>query len=177
MNQKTLAIAVVVIVVVAVAAAGVYLATQSGGGGGSTPTATPTSTPSGADVAGSSSLQFSVDISGGASAGTYTFMAKNIGESNLMVRVEMSNSYELIDIVNGAQQKAWESVNGDWNDLSANYADQFNVWDSTLSGYKSNLASWTGASEYTYTDPDGNSVRVYNISVNPTLADSLFEHS
>jgi hypothetical protein len=176
MNQKTLAIVVVVIVVVAVVAAGVYLVTQSGGGG-ATPTPSPSATPSGADVAGASSLQFSVDITGGASAGTYTFMAKNIGTSDMMIRVEASDDYELIDIVNGAQQKAWESVNGEWTDYSATYADQFNVWDSTLTAYKSSLASWTGASEYTYTDSDGNSVRIYNISLNPTLADSLFEHS
>jgi hypothetical protein len=178
MNQKTLAIAVVVIVVVAVVVAGVYLFMSGGGGGPTpTPTPTPTSTPSGADVAGASSLQFSVEVSGGTSAGTYTFMAKNIGTSNMMIRVEMSNSYELIDIINGAQQKAWESVNGEWTDYSANYATQFDAWDSTLTGYKTSLASWTGTTEYTYSDSEGNSVIIYGIAVNPSLADSLFEHS
>lgn len=173
MTQKTLVIAVVAIIVVAAVVAGVYLATQSGG---TTPTPTPSSTPSGGDIAGASSLQFSVEVTGGETAGNYTFMAKNIGESDMMVRVEMSNGYELIDIINGAQQKAWESVDGTWMDLSDNYATQFEAWDSTLTAYKTSLADWTGTSEYTYTDVDC-SVRIYDIAVNPTLADSLFEHS
>lgn len=173
MNQKTLVIAVVAIIVVVAVVAGVYLATQSGG---TTPTPTPSATPSGGDIAGASSLQFSVDITGGETAGTYKFMAKNIGESNMMVRVEMSNGYELIDIINGADQTAWESVDGTWMDLSADYATMFDAWDSTLTGYKTSLADWTGTTEYTYTDVDC-SVRIYDIAVNPTLADSLFEHS
>jgi hypothetical protein len=176
LNQKTLVIAVVAVVVVVAVVAVVYLATQ-GGGGGPTPTPTPTVTPSGSDIAGASSLQFSVEIAAGESAGTYKYMAKNIGESNMMIRVEMTNDYELIDIVNGAQNKAWESADGEWTDLSDNYAAMFDAWDSTFAGYKSSLASWTGISEWTYTDPDGNSVRVYDIAVNPSLADSLFEHS
>jgi len=175
MNQKTLVIAVVAVIIVVAVVAGVYLATQ-GGGGGATPTPSPSATPTGADVAGASSLQFSVQITGGETAGTYKFMAKNIGESNMMIRVEMSNGYELIDIINGANQTAWESVDGTWMDLSADYATMFDAWDSTLASYKTSLADWTGTTEYTYTDADC-SVRIYDIAVNPTLADSLFEHS
>ena len=181
MNQKTLMIAVVAVVVIAVVVAGVYLATQDGGGGGPSPTATPspTSTPSGTDVQGASSLQFSVDVTaGGTSQGTYKYSAKNIGTSNMMIRVEVtSTAGNFVYIVNGAQQKAWAYQDNAWTDLSSTYSAQWSAWESTWSGYRSNLASWTGSGDRTYTDPQGNSVRIYSISVNPSLADSLFQPS
>ena len=167
-SRKTL-IAVIVIAIIAIAAvaAGVYLATQSGGGGGGT-----------TGVTGASSLQFSVDVTGGSSQGTYKYMAKNIGTSSMMIRVEITSADgDVIYIVNGAQQKAWGYSGGEWIDLSDTFSDQWDAWNSTWAGYKGSLVDWTGTGDWTYTDPDGNSVRVYDIAVNPSLADSLFEHS
>jgi hypothetical protein len=183
-SRKTL-IAVIVIAIIAIAAvaAGVYLATQSGGGGGPsasvTPTPTPsaavTPTPTGANVAGASSLQFTVDVTGGSSQGTYKYMAKNIGTSNMMIRIEVtSTSGNLVYIVNGAQQKAWAYESGAWTDLSAAFSDQWSAWNSTWTGYESNLAGWTGTGDWAYTAPDGSTIRIHEISVNPSLADSLF---
>jgi uncharacterized protein (UPF0333 family) len=175
MNQKgisALVIAVIVVIVVAAVGVGVYLAMSNtgengGNGGGETP-----------DVEGATSLQFSVAITAeGESIGTYTYMAKNIGTSDMMIRVEMSNGYELVDIVNGAEQKAWEYMAGEWTDLSDTFSDQWDAWDSTWQGYKNSLADWTGTGDWTYTDTDGSSIRVYDIAVNPSLADSLFQPS
>jgi len=172
MNKKTLTIAVVVIVVIAVVVAGVYLATR-GGGGGPTPTPTPTATPT---VADASSLQYSVEITGGDTAGTYTFKAKNIGASNMMIRIDISSGgVELSYVVNGAQQKAWTYMGGEWAEVS-DFSTEWNSWNSTLTGYKESLANWSGTGEYTYTSGDA-SVRIYGITVNPTLADSLFAPS
>lgn len=172
MNQKTLAIAVIVIVVVAVVVAGVYLV-MSGGGGGGGPTPTPTATPSG--VAGASSLQYSVEITGGESAGTYTFKAKNIGESSMKIRIDISSGgVELSYVVNGAQQKSWMYMNGAWTEST--FATDWDDWSSTITNYKGRLANWSGTGDYTYTDGAA-TVRIYDISVNPTLADSLFEPS
>lgn len=169
MNQKTLVIAVIVVVAVVAVGIGVYLATQSGGGGGGGGT-----TP---DVAGASSLQFSVDITGGESQGTYKYMAKNIGTSSMMIRVEITSADgDVIYIVNGAQQKAWGYSGGEWVDLSDTFSDQWDAWNSMWVGYKESLVDWTGTGDWTYTDPQGNSVRVYDIAVNPSLADSLFQH-
>lgn len=170
MNRKTLIIAAAVFAVVA-GVAGVYFATRGGGGGGGGGGGT---TP---DIAGASSLQFSVDITGGESAGTYKYMAKNIGTSSMMIRVEIASAEgDVIYIVNGAQQKAWGYSGGEWIDLSDTYSDQWDAWNAMWVGYRDSLLDWTGTGDWTYTDSQGNSVRVYNIAVNPSLADSLFQH-
>jgi FlaG/FlaF family flagellin (archaellin) len=175
MKQKTLVIAVVVVVVIVVVIAGVYLATR-GGGGGPSPSVTPT--PTGASVTGASSLQYTVDITGGSSAGTYKYMAKNIGTSSMMIRAEItSSSGSFVYIVNGAQQKAWAYQNGAWTDLSSSFSTQWSSWNSTWTGYKGALVNWSGSGDWTYTNPDGSSVRIHDISVNPSLADSLFSPS
>ena len=96
-----------------------------------------------------------------------------------MIRVEFTDpSYSnWIYIVNGATKQFWISTNGEWADLSSVYASQYATWFGIYNTYKDNLASWAGFGDYTYTAPDGSSVRIYDISVNPTLPDSLFQHS
>jgi hypothetical protein len=111
----------------------VYHALGGGGGGGGGGGCVGETTP---DIAGASSLQFSVCITHeGVSQGTYTYMAKNVGTSSMMMRVEMSNGYNLVDIVNGAQQKAWEYSDGQWQDLSDTFLAQLDAWNSTWQGY------------------------------------------
>jgi len=51
-------------------------------------------------------------------------------------------------------------------------------YEGTINGYIDRLAGWTeGDVTYTYTDPNTGetTAKIYNIEVNPTLADSLFE--
>jgi len=171
MNNKTLAIAIVVIIVVAAVAAGVYFATQNTGGGGSA-TPTPTASPS---VSSASSLQFSVDIESGDAAGTYTYKAKNIGESTMKIRIDMSISgMDFVYIVNGEEQKSWTYMSGTWTE-NTDFTADWDSWGVALTGYKEDLANWTGSGDYTYSDSEGNSIKIYAITVNPTLEDSLFE--
>jgi hypothetical protein len=176
MNKRTLVIVVIAVVVVAAVVAGVYLATRGGGGGVGTTTG----------VAGASSLQFSVSVTplNTVSTSTYTFMIKNIGTSSMMMRTEVTSSQSnFIYIVNGAQQKAWEYANGAWTDLSNSFSAQWNSWNSTWTDYrdyllgKGGIGVWPGSGDWTYTAEDGSAVRIYNITVNPSLADSLFQHS
>lgn len=175
MNQKgisTLVIAVIVVVVIAVVSVGVYLYMSGGGGNGGEPTPTPTAP----DVEGASNLQFSVEVtSEGTSLGIQTYRAKNIGTSNMMIRVEMTNGYNMTEIVNAAQQKAWTCTDGECTDVSETFEDLWDSWSTTWSGYKNNLMDWTGTGEWTYSDTDGNSVRIYDISIDPSLPDSLFQ--
>jgi hypothetical protein len=188
--------------VVVGAVAGAYLATRGPSAGsnnnptpspGTTSNASPsaittptpssnTPSPSQTNAVGTaSSLQFSIDItSAGVAQGTYTYMAKNAGTNNLMLRIEMKDTNgatTFIYIVNGAQQKAWMYDGTTWTDLSASFSTQWSSWDSAFAGYQNSLAGWAGLGDYTYTAPNGDSVRYYNIAVNPTLADSLFQHS
>jgi len=161
-----LVIAVVVVVVIAVVIAGVYLAMSGGGGGGGG---------GGNGISTATSLQFSVDVSGGSSTGTYTYYVKNAGTANMMIRIEGSSAgTSFAYIVNGVQQMAWAYDGSNWTDVSSTFSSQWSSWNSTWTGYAKNLATWTSG-DWTYTDPQGNSVRIYSISVNPSLADSLFQ--
>ena len=154
-------------------------------GASSTPTSstssTPTSsTPSSNGVATASSLQFSIDVtSGGVKQFTYTYMAKNAGTNNLMLRIETTDDSGTtsIYIINGVLQKAWTYDGTEWTDISQVYSTQYNTWDASFVGYQNSLAGWAGAGGYTYTAPNGDSVRYYDISVTPNIPDSLFQHT
>ena len=182
--------AVIVIILVVVVAVGVYIGTRNGA---NSPSATPTPTPStsttatpttigiGANIAGASSLQFTVSVtnSSGASLGSYTYYAKNIGTSNAMIRIESTDSSgsNFVYIVNGALQQAWAESNGQWTDVSTAYSSQYSTWNTAFTGYSNSLVNWSGTGDWTYADPNGDTVRISNVSVNPSLADSLFQHS
>ena len=162
-----IALGVIVIIVVAIVV-GVLLATRGGGGGSGGTIGT---------VAGASSLQYSVDITNGGTSTTYTYSAKNIGTSNEMLRIEATGSEaNLTYIINGAQQQAWIYEDGTWNNLTALFPSYWSIWNSTFRGYTNYLSHWSGTGDYTYTI-GAESVRIYNISVNPSLPDSMFEHS
>jgi hypothetical protein len=172
MNQKTVAIVVIAIILIAVIGVAAYW--YLGGGGAGEPEPTPTPAPG---IEDATSLQYSVEITGGESAGTYKYIAKNIGTDDMMIRVEipMEGMDDLVYIVNGAQQKAWANEGTGWVDLSDSFSDQWDAWKATWDGYTGNLADWTSG-EKTYTDPaDGSTVRIFDIVVNPSLEDSLFE--
>jgi hypothetical protein len=191
-NRKTL-VAVVIIVLVVALITGAYLATR--GNGNTNPSATPTPTPSsnasttpkpstsgvGANVAGASSLQFTVSVtnSSGGSLGSYTYYAKNAGTASQMVRIEFNDpsGESFVYIVNGALQQVWVESGGQWTDLSSAYASQSSSWNSAFLGYKNSLTNWSGVGDWTYTDPNGDTVRISNVSVDPSLPDSLFQHS
>jgi hypothetical protein len=107
----------------------------------------------------------------------YTFYAKNIGTSNMMMRVEGNVAgQEAIYIVNGAQQKAWLFTGGHWVDLSDEFSEQWDTWDQTWQVYRENIVDWVGSGDITYANPGGLTVRIYDIQANPSLPDSLFQH-
>ena len=190
-SRKKLIAAIVIVLIIILLGVLIYFAFA---GMGNSPSVTPTPTPtagtssipsttpssSGASISDASSLQYSVAIvnSSGQSLGSYVFYTKTVG-SETMIRVEFTDPSDSnwIYIVNGVTQQFWVSTNGEWADLSSVYASQYATWFGIYNSYKDNLASWAGFGDYTYTAPDGSSVRIYDISVNPTLPDSLFQHS
>jgi hypothetical protein len=99
---------------------------------------------------------------------------KNIGGSNLKIRADVTvlgqQSKMIIDALEGIWM--WTSTTG-WVSIgqySSTYAQSYNT-------YTGQLAGWTSGN-YTYTDPtSGVSVTLSNIQVDPTLADSIFEHT
>jgi hypothetical protein len=191
-NRKPL-VAIIVIILVIALIAGAYLATR--GNGNTNPSATPTPTPNpnasatpkpstsgvGANVAGASSLQFTVSVtnSSGGSVGSYTYYAKNAGSASQMVRIEFNDpsGESFVYIVNGALQQVWVESGGQWTDLSSAYSSQAGAWNNAFLGYKNSLTNWSGVGDWTYTDPNGDTVKISNVSVDPSLPDSLFQHS
>lgn len=184
---STLAIvAIVVVVVVVVAAAAAYYfmgqntANPSNPSTGPTPTNSPTTSPTTGTtgVAGATSLKYSVTLTqNGTTTATYTYSGKNLGTDNMMIRVDFQDdSGTGIFIFNAAQKQAWTYSNNQWTDISAYFDTQYNVWKNAWTGYVNGLAAWAGTGDYTYS-AEGNTVRIYDIQVNPTLDDSLFTHS
>jgi cytoskeletal protein RodZ len=143
-----------------------------------TATASPSAAP---NVAGATSLKYSVSLTeNGVLQGAYTYWGKNAGTNSFMMRIEYTDSdssNNAVYIFNGAQQKAWTFSNNEWTDISAAYSTQVGIWSNLWNGYVNNLAlGWTGAGDYSYTSA-GSTVRIYDISVNPALEDSLFVHT
>jgi len=164
MNQKTLTLIIVAVLAVAVVAVAAYFLMGTGDDIEDTIT-----------VENATSLQFSVDLTlEETSLGSYVYSAKNIGTTDLMVRVEIPDpSGDLIYIVNGVDQTAWAYAAEEWLDLSETFTNEWDMWSGTMDGYKDSLATWEEG-DWTFTDTDGTGVRVYDISIDPTLADALF---
>jgi hypothetical protein len=200
MDKKGLSTNIIVILVVAillVSVIAVYLAMSGGGDGAASDTSDSGGTSdtgsqdnggtsdtgdgdtdgTTVDVAGASSLQFKVSVDpANEESVDYTYSVKNAGTSSLMMRIEMQSAGEsFIYIVNGAQEKVWVYSEGEWMDFSNMYPTYWETWNSAWQGYHNNLMDWTGYGDWTYTTPNGDSVRIYDIIINPSLPDSMFQ--
>jgi hypothetical protein len=140
------------------------------------------------NVAKATSLQFTITFtnSTGTELNRYVLQGKNLGNANLMTRIDWTyrdangNPHELITIDNRIQQKSWTSTNSagapTWvlvpadeyakSQTSENFAWQSNVY------YLENY--WNGVTDVSVF-ANGSTIRIFNISVNPVLPDSLFQ--
>jgi hypothetical protein len=95
----------------------------------------------------------------------------------MMLRIDLlggeAGNYSYI--LNGGNQTAWAAVNGEWTDITSEFNAQWTSWGTMWTGHVNNLANWSGTGDYTYTDANGDSITIFNITVNPTLPDSLFQ--
>ncbi len=160
-SRKLLYVVVATVIIVVAVIAGVLLLGGWGNNSG--------------QLASASSLKFSASMTGGTTNFVYTFYAKNIGTDNLMVRVDGTFAgIEGTYIINGAQHKVWVNSMGIWQDLSSDWYTFWSTWQGTLDQFRGYLNGWTGG-DYS-TSLEGGNIRIYNIQVNPQLADSLFVH-
>lgn len=165
MNKKMIyaLVAMVVIIVVVVGVAGGYVLMNSSGT---------------VKVADATSLQYDVYVTYQNTTSLAKFAGKNIG-SNMILRIDLSGNGQAnyTNIVNCTDLTAWRSTDGNWTDVSATYNT---IWDIGCGKQWTNnvnaLANWDGTGDCNYTDSDGLSYRIYNVVINPTLADSLFQH-
>ena len=166
MNKNTMYGIVAAVVIIVVVVAGAYVLMNSGGGQEEP-----------VNVADATSLQFSVDVTPAqGEASTVKYIAKNTGSSSVLSRFEIGAGEmgTLVYIFNGAEHQAWTNVTGTWEDISGDFATNWDQWNPLFEGYVDSLSHWESG-EYTYTADNGDQVRIYGIIVNPTLDDSLFE--
>jgi hypothetical protein len=131
-------------------------------------------------VASATSLQYSVNQTEtlvGQKSYAYTFSGKNAGTPNFMMRIDATDDQgnKTTFIVNGADQTAWSYSNSQWTNLTSTYAVQLGIWNPLWQGYVNELSAWSGSGDFNYTQTF-TTIRIYDISINPALPDSLFQH-
>lgn len=168
---------IVAIIVIAVVIGGIAVYWWYSGGGGE-PTPTPAPTP---DVEGATSIRFDVNATINGALEIDRFTAKNLGTSDVLLRVDQTDAQanEFIYLMNQTGQTAWANVAGEWIDVSSTFEADY--WNSPLIGkvaldsYMDALADgWTGTGNYEYTS-NGNTFIISNIVLNPTIDDSVFQ--
>lgn len=104
------------------------------------------------------------------------YYIKNMNTTNIMLRAEKYSTKGVeIYIVNGIQKKAWREIAGEWQDLSDTFTVVLETWKTTIEEHKETLSNWRGTGEYTYTDSDGVEIEIYDIKINLSIADSIFD--
>jgi len=172
-NKKgisTLVIVAIIVIAVVIVGIGVYVWYS----GGEEPTPTPTPTPT-SPVEGATSMRFDVEADVEGAVETDRFTLKNLGTSDLLIRVDQTDKDELdfLYLIHQADQKAWAYCMGEGGDVSEDFAT---YWDNPLIGnvavdkYMTALANWSGTGNY-----EGDTYTISNIVVNPTIEDSVFE--
>ena len=173
MDRKMMyALAAVVAIIVIVAVAGAYVLMNNGGGNT-------------AKVADATSLQYNADVSyQGATPVVFTWTAKNVGATNMVLRIDLmggaSGNYTYI--MDHGAQTVWWLNSGTWTNLSSDFTNQWSTWVGTGKQWTNNLnhltTDWSGTGDCTYAGSSTNTtIRIYNVVINPTLADSLFQHA
>ncbi len=129
------------------------------------------------EISAADSLQFSAEGQTDEWYGELTWTAKNIGTELMKLRVEGNIDDESFGMILDAEhRKIWDYEDGIWEmeTFPEEFWDMFwEPWTLVFEGYRTDLLDWTGG-EYSYTDMDGNHVRIYDIRVNPDLDDSVF---
>ena len=190
-NKNMFIVGILVVVVVVVAVTAIVL---MGGnlGSSSIPTAsvqptatasslattqTPAPSSTALNVAGATSLKYSVTITGNGTELAYDFYGKNVGTNNFMMRIEGCTPSGVVNYVfNGGQQKAWMFTDNQLTDISTSYNTYYSTWDNLWVTYVNALElGWTGNGDYSY-GSQGTTVTIYDIYINPNLNDALFEN-
>jgi hypothetical protein len=176
-NKKGISMLVIVaIIVIAVVVGGIAVYWWYSGGGGE-PEPTPAPTP---DIEGATSMRFDVNATIDGALEIDKFTAKNLGTSDVLLRVDQTDKdgLEFIYLMNQTGQTVWADFGTGFMDYSEDFAT---YWDNTLIGnaaldsYMDALADgWTGTGNYEYTS-NGNTFIISNIVVDPEIPDSAFQ--
>jgi hypothetical protein len=173
-NKKGISTLVIVaIIVIAVVIGGIAVYVWYSGGGEEEPTPTPTPTP---DIEGATSMRFDVNATVEGALEVDRFTVKNLGTSDVLLRVDQTDAQgnEFTYLMNQTAQTVWADFGTGFMEYSENFEDQY--WNNELIGYVAvesymdALADWSGTGDY-----EGDSFIIYNIVVDPTIEDSVFQ--
>jgi hypothetical protein len=146
------------------------------------PTSEPTATQETNPVATATSLDFTIEyVIEGQGDSTWRYRARNIGTSNLDIRIDynIQGVGEYIYILSGSSQEGWTYAGGQWmsyTQVGMNFTDFWDMWAEGFDNYHQTLVDdWNGVQGWTYTVPGVGSVTYTNIDVNPSLPDSVFQ--
>ena len=146
------------------------------------PTSEPTATQVSNEVATATSLDFTVEyVIEGQGDSTWRYRARNIGTSDLDIRIDYSiqGVGEYIYILSGSSQEGWMYAGGQWmsyTQAGMSFNDYWDMWAEGFEEYHAALVEdWTGVQGWTYTVPGLGSVTYTDIDVNPSLSDSVFQ--
>jgi hypothetical protein len=195
-SNLIVALVVAIIVIVAIGGASLFLmqnAASPSPSASPTPSTAPTPTSSpqqsaSSKVATATSLQFTVTFTNasGFEMEKYYLQGKNLGNTNVMTRIDWiyhdtnGSAHELITIDNRAQNKVWTSTNSagaqKWvlvppDEFTKSQAGAKFAWQSNVNYLEK---YWNGVNDVSAIVGDS-TVRVFDISVNPALQDSLFQ--
>jgi len=124
-------------------------------------------------------LDLKIDSTYGGTTTTIRERARNIGAANMDLRIDITTAGTTTSyILSGSQQQGWLTVGTQWmsfSDLGLDFSQQWNQQYSGWTTYTGYLADWTGG-EWSGT-VGGTTYRIYDIQVNPSLPDSVFQPS
>ena len=180
MNKKGIStLMIVAIIVIAVVIGGIAVYWWYSGGGGEEPTPTPTPGPG---IEDATSMRFDVNATVSGALEVDRFTVKNLGTSDVLLRVDQTDAQgnEFTYLMNQTGQTVWADFGTGFMEYSENFEDQY--WNNELIGYvavdtyMTALEDWSGTGDYEFTHA-GDSFIIYNIVVDPTVEDSVFQPS
>ena len=184
MIKKSTILGIIVALVISIAAIGCSSSSETKPTTTATPTQTsaPTATIT-QDINGAAtatSLDFTVQVTTQSVVSTCRYRARNIGTSSLDIRVDVSSQQmNSAYIISGSNRQGWIYSDGQWINFTTMYQgfdEYWNTWNGSFAGYRTSLAkNWTGLQGWTYTVPGVGTVTYTDITINPTLPDSLFQ--
>jgi hypothetical protein len=158
--------AVAVIVVIVIVAVAYILMNPSGGEGGTETIYT---------ISNATSLQYSVSVSNAPDT-TTKYSGKNLNGTDVMMRVDIESGGDSYSyILDASSLTGWSNETGTW--VQGNFTAMWNDWNTNCwKPYIAHSPNWVaGDSNITYTDDAGNTITIFNIEINPTLEDSMFQ--
>lgn len=175
---------VIIAIIVIGAAAGGYIAlsgngNEEGTSGDEEGSGDEESGESGSGITSASSIEFKIDLETPETGKSTTrYRARNL-DATPDFRIDTTmGGQEFSYILNGSEEKGWVYSNGKWTEFTEmpgfDWDTYWNQYHSSYEEYSNELAEgWTGG-DYEWSS-GGYSYKLYDIEVNPSLSDSIFQ--